>query len=151
MTAPRPVNHQNNLSAFLFHIGNDLADQYPHDPLLQSLVSSRRVPNRRQILRQNSKELLYSVPAQIGSHHRTPAVSFQVLLFSAAQHSIEPLILRPPTASGSTDSYRRARQTCFVTSLLEFQLDGLAQILSLLLHLLRGFQCGLQRIFADCL
>ena len=55
MTAARPVNHQNNLSAFFFHIGNNLADQYPHDPLLQSLVSSRRVPNRRQILRQTQK------------------------------------------------------------------------------------------------
>jgi hypothetical protein len=41
--------------------------------------------------------------------------------------------------------------TGFVTSLLEVQLDGLVQILLLLLHLLRGFQGGLQRMAADCL
>ena len=55
MTAARPVNHPNNLCAFRLHIGNDFADEYPHDPLLQSLVSRRRVPDRRQILRQTQK------------------------------------------------------------------------------------------------
>jgi hypothetical protein len=55
MMAARPVNHQNNLSALLLHIGNDLADQDPNDLLLQSHVRRRRVPNRWQILRQAQK------------------------------------------------------------------------------------------------
>src|SRR6516165_9455515 len=46
----------------------------------------------------DSKALLYSVPVQIGSHRRTPVVYFPVLSFSAVPHSIEPLILLPPTA-----------------------------------------------------
>src|SRR6202022_929374 len=42
-------------------------------------------------------------------------------------------------------------QTCFVASLLELQLNSSAQIASLLLHLLRSFQGGLNRISTDCL
>ncbi|PYX78905.1 MAG: hypothetical protein DMG70_29920 [Acidobacteria bacterium] len=57
MTPAGPVNQQNTFSAFFLHLGNDLADQNPHDPLLQSHVRSRRVPNRRQILRQTQQNL----------------------------------------------------------------------------------------------
>ena len=39
-------------------------------------------------------------------------------------------------------------QACFVVSLLKFQLDRLAQILSSLLHLLCGFYSRLNRLFA---
>ena len=40
----------------------------------------------------NSKELVCSVPLQIGSHRRTHGVYVRVLSFSAKQYSIEPLI-----------------------------------------------------------
>ncbi len=57
MTPASPVNQQNNLSACLLHLRNDFADQNPHDPLLEPHVRGRRVPNRREILRQAQENL----------------------------------------------------------------------------------------------
>jgi len=52
MTAPRPVNHQQDLASLIVHVGDDLLDQNSYNALLQTHVRRFRVPDHGQILRQ---------------------------------------------------------------------------------------------------
>ena len=45
MYASFPMDLNGNLTGFGVHVGNDLFDQCPHDPLLQTGVTLRRPPD----------------------------------------------------------------------------------------------------------
>src|SRR3989442_3378804 len=56
MTATGPVNEQDSFAAIFIDVRNDLLNEDPNDPVLQSHVRSWRVPHGRQILGQAYKD-----------------------------------------------------------------------------------------------
>ena len=52
VSASRPVDSQDDLARVIIGIGDHLADQHARDPLLDSHLAARRIPDRAEIRRQ---------------------------------------------------------------------------------------------------
>src|ERR1700751_3183386 len=132
MATARPMNHQTNLSAFLLHINDDLANQDSHDSLFQSHVGRRRVPNYRQILCQTQKPLFTRRRYRLAFGVEVMPCTFKPLHFLPSSIPASFQFCSDQPLIGIDGFISPSCQTCFVASLLELPLNGSAQIASLL-------------------
>src|SRR5207244_490323 len=101
----------------------------------QSHVGRRRVPNYRQILCQTQKRLFTRRRYRLAFVVEVMQFTFKPLHFLQSSIPASFQFCSDQPLIGIDGFISPSCQTCFVASLLELQLNGSAQIASLLLHL----------------
>src|SRR5215813_7898253 len=107
MTIARPMNHQDNLAVFLIYVADNLLNENAHQPLLQTHIGRRCVPNSWKVLRQAQKNLLVRHRRALDLVIERAELVFQFLYFFQTFHRASSSAATN-RRSGSTASYRRA-------------------------------------------
>src|SRR6266508_2419887 len=149
MTAARPVDEQNNLSAILIGVSNDLPNEDSDDSLLQSHVRLGRVPNRWQVLRQAHENLRIRQGRRWTLAVGLMQLNFKVLYLLQRNVPSRLELFRHQSLLGIYGFVSPRCEARFVAGLFDLQFDRLAQLLLLLLNLRGSLHGGFDRVPFD--